>query len=671
MGFLQELKRRKVVRVALVYAAVAFAVLQAADLIFPLLRLPEWSLGLVLGLELVGLPIALVLAWAFEITPDGIRRTGDEPATPARAGAAPPGARWFSGRTAVAVLLFALAGAGVGWLARGGDAAPQPEAGRSIAVLPFQGRSAAGEDADFFAAGLHDELLTQLSRIADLSVTSRTSVLRYANSDRSIPAIAQELGVAFVLEGGVQRAGDRIRLNAQLIEAVTDRHVWAETYDEAFTVANVFAIQAQIASAIADAMRAELSGETRAELATAPTQDPAAYEAYLRGRARGYWDYTPAASAAFEEAVRRDPRFVAAWAGLARNQAWLAKESFEQLDPVNGRGRATRAREAADRATALAPAALETMLARGYVAYYVDWDFAGALRAFEALRARMPNDARVEQAIGLILRRQGRTDEAVVTLRRALSLDPGNPDPGYDLAETALRLHRYDEAQRAADLTLAMEPAYDEVLFVRAMALVALGDTAAARTLVDRRAPEILITFAMDLWRAAPGDRDELERRMARLRAARDSLPFASYHLEMARLARQLGDGARVRAHADSARRDIEALLIQDFPARVRASLEGGLGIALAHLGRPGEAVEHGMAAVELMPASVDPVSADQPLGDLLEVLALTGGTDEAIPIARRLLDEPSMWSARRLQTDPLLAPLREDSRFRELTARR
>ena len=290
--FFAELKRRKVFRVAAVYGAVAFVVLQVADILVPALHLPETFTTGVALLSMLGFPIALVLAWAFESTPAGIQRTDV-----ARTGeieailAQPPASRWPSGLLALAGLVALVVG---GWLAlssrSGGDdraaadaVTIEAEAGEgagtavsgaapartAVAVLPFQSLTE-DEESREFALGIHDDLLTQLTRIDDLRVTSRTSVMTYADSDKPAGAIARELGVGSLVEGGVRSSGGRVRVNVQLIDAATDEHLWAETYDREMTAENVFAIQGEIARAVTEALEAELSPQEAAALAELP-----------------------------------------------------------------------------------------------------------------------------------------------------------------------------------------------------------------------------------------------------------------------------------------------------------------------------------------------------------------------------------------------------------------
>jgi adenylate cyclase len=284
-AFLHELKRRRVVRVAGVYAAVAFVVWQAADIAFPALHLPPWLVTAVVTLTIVGFPIALVLAWAFDITPDGVVRTDAAAARGDVPHVVVSRALLRTHRIAAVggVLVLALAGGAFvvfsGSLGRAGQA--DEESDRSIAVLPFVNLSADAEN-EYFSDGITDDILAQLSKIADLKVISRSSVMAYKGAPRPIREIGEELSVAHVLEGSVRRDGRRVRIVAQLGEARTDRHVWAETYDRELT--DIFEIQSEIAQQIVRALQARLSPAEQARIAAAATADPAAYDLYLRAR---------------------------------------------------------------------------------------------------------------------------------------------------------------------------------------------------------------------------------------------------------------------------------------------------------------------------------------------------------------------------------------------------
>ena len=342
MSFLSELKRRNVFKVAVAYIIVAWLLLQVSDTLVPALYLPEWFNSGVAFLLIIGFPVALVFAWAFELTPEGLKK--EKEVDKAKSITAATGQKLnytIIALLAAALMYFAwekftskpdheadkrqIASTDVQTDTGGISGLPQPDK-KSIAVIPFQNRSANEEDAAFFSDGVHDELLTNLSKIEDLKVISRTSVMAYRDTTKNMRQIGEELGVANILEGGVQRAGDAVRINIQLIDAATDEHLWAEVYNRQLTAENVFAIQAEIARAIANALEATLSPREQALLAKAPTANLAAYDSLLMASQlldRGNWQSLLDAQTYLQNAIDMDPGYVQAYALLARTYSDL------------------------------------------------------------------------------------------------------------------------------------------------------------------------------------------------------------------------------------------------------------------------------------------------------------------------------------------------------------
>ena len=315
-SFFAELRRRNVVRAAIAYMVTAWLLAQIADLVLENFRAPEWVMQALLILLAVGLPVTLMVAWAFEFTPAGIQRESEITGEPA---ATEHTSRRFD-RIIIAVLVLALASSlYANFSDRMLPETREQASGRTIAVLPFENRSASDEDA-FFVDGIHDDILTHLTRIGTIKVISRTSVERFADTNLSIPEIGAELGATSILEGGVQRAGDRVRVNVQLIDADSDEHLWAETYDRELTARNVFSIQSEIAAAVAVAMRTALTDDEQKRIASVPTDNLEAYEAYLLGKqrlAKRTGASLREAQEYFLRATELDPQFALAYVGLA------------------------------------------------------------------------------------------------------------------------------------------------------------------------------------------------------------------------------------------------------------------------------------------------------------------------------------------------------------------
>ena len=406
-GFFEELQRRKVYRVAAAYIIAAGFIIQIGSAVFPAWELPNWTLRLVVVLLLIGFPIALILAWAYDVTPQGIRAT-PAPSTHRR--------RNLLMLMATGVIISS-AGAGFFLLPR----ASARKIDKSIAVLPFQNLSDEKENA-YFADGMQDDILTNLSKIGDLKVISRMSVMSYrGDAVRNAREIGKALGVATLLEGSVRRIGNRVRVNVQLINANNDEHIWAEDYDRDLT--DVFAIQTDLAQKIASALQAKLSPNEKARLDNRPTQNPDAYLLFVQAhdyanRTDMFRDTSLKAEQLFEQATKLDPNFAAAFAGLSMVESWM----YHSFDPLPARRE--KARTAANEALRLQPDLPEAHLALGFSYYYGDRDYERALAEFEIAKRGLPNEAQAYMAIGAIQRRQGRWVESTANLEKAAELDP-------------------------------------------------------------------------------------------------------------------------------------------------------------------------------------------------------------------------------------------------------
>src|SRR5216117_3463213 len=409
-GFFEELQRRKVYRVAAAYIIAAGFIIQIASAVFPAWELPNWTFRLLVTLLLIGFPIALILAWAFDVTPEGIRAT--------KATAAETHLR-RNMIILIATGVIVSAAAGFFLLPR----ASAGKVDKSIAVLPFQNWSDEKENA-YFADGMQDDILTNLSKLGDLKVISRMSVMSYRGEGmRNAREIGKMLGVATLLEGSVRRIGSRVRVNVQLIDANNDEHIWAEDYDRDLT--DVFAIQTDLVQKIASALRAKLSPNEKARLDRRPTQNPDAYLLFLQAhdyasQREMFRDTSLKAEPLFEQAIKLDPNFALAFAGLSMVESWL----YHTSDPVPARRE--KARLNADEALRLQPDLPEGHLALGFSYYYGDRNYERALAEFGIARRGLPNDAQAYLAIGSIQRRQGKWAESTANLEKAAALDPKN-----------------------------------------------------------------------------------------------------------------------------------------------------------------------------------------------------------------------------------------------------
>ncbi len=708
--FLAELKRREVFRVAAVYGAVGFVVLQVADLLAEGLALPDVVLRTATFLVLIGFPIAIVLAWAYERTSEGVKRT--DPAVTGELdaiAAQPPAKRWPAGLLAVAGAIALLAGAW--WVGRstapggaelaGGtpavSAVSEPDdtnaaaaadgnhPRQSVAVLPFADL-AGTDDSRAFALGLHDDLMTQLTQVPDLKVTSRTSVMAYADESRPISEIAQELGVGSVVEGGVRTSGGRVRLNVQLIDPATDEHLWAQTYDRELTAETVFAIQGEIARAVATALEAELSAETGEALGAVLTEDIDAWNAYHQGKLLEEWSNDPEIEyrtvEAFERAVELDPEFFAAWARLVRAQSWLLRRGLE-TDTLP-------ARQSLDQLQAIDPGGADAFYAEGIYQYYAQADYEAALEALQEARDLRPGDPEIIQHEGWVLRRLGRWDPAMEVIDRAIQLDPRNPSLVCNQGLNNYRLRRFGTARNQYEIGLSTDPGSPVGgAFLAEFQLFSEGDPEAARETLEAglglKAPGQ--PEAVEYWLAYM-DRDYAAAIELAMSLIGESAGVANAstvrrsHSRPMRLAlayRLSGDESAARAWADSA----VAMAAAELETRpdpvprdrfgVAAVAHAYLGMSLALRGSPGdaeEAVRQAEEAVRLHGYEHDAADADIVDWLLIRTYVLTDRPDDAIRHMEVMLSRPSFFGLGDLKLDPLYDSLRDDPRFQALIPR-
>lgn len=499
MGLLAELKRRNVIRMAGLYLVGAWLVAQVAETILPAFDVPNWVMRAIVIVLALGFVPALVFAWVFELTPGGLKR--DEEVDPEKS-IAPQTARRMD-RAIIVVLVLALGYFGVDKFvlapqretarmtqAAVKDIAPGPPAtpavsDKSIAVLPFENLSSDPDNA-YFATGMQDEILTRLSKISALRVISRTSTMNIASKPANLPEIAKLLGVSAILEGSVQKAGDKVLINVQLIRAATDEHLWAESYNRKLD--DVFAMQGEVAQAVAEALSAALTGAEREAIAARPTDNTRAYEFYLRGlamesRFTNLQSDIEQRAAAYQKAVDLDPRFALAWAGLAsaRSELYFGFGSTA--------ARLAEAKQALEQARRLAPAATETWNALGDYLYLGIQDYDSAFQAYSKALETRPNDGLIVYKLGIVRRRQGHWDEALPWQVRATALDPLATNTWFNYGLTLRALRRYDEAQAAFDRGLAAVPRDPELLGQKLLTFLAVGDLAGAEKFARSLSP--------------------------------------------------------------------------------------------------------------------------------------------------------------------------------------
>src|SRR6184192_2456374 len=475
-GFFDEVKRRKVYRVAAAYIIAAGGAIQLASAAFPAWELPNWALRSVIVLLLLGFPVALMLAWAFDITMQGIQ------ATPETAVRGRHRRRNIIMLVATGVIISAAAGLFL--LAR----VSARKIDKSIAVLPFQNLSDEKENA-YFADGMQDDILTNLSKIGDLKVISRMSVMSYRReSTRNAREIGKALGVATLLEGSVRRVGDRVRVNVQLINARNDEHIWAEDYDRDLT--DVFAIQTDLAQKIASALQAKLSPNEKARLDRRPTQNPDAYLLFVQAhdfanRMDMFHDTSLKAEPLLEQAIKLDPNFAAAFAALSMVESW----AYHSFDPAPSRRE--KARLNAEEALRLQPDLPEGHLALGFSYYYGDRNYERALAEFGIARRGLPNESQAYLAIGSIQRRQGKWVESNANLEKAATLDPKNTNVLMNLCYSYMAQRDFEAANKTVDRLIATSPQSFQARALKGfIALQLKGDLSAAEKVFSSIPPE-------------------------------------------------------------------------------------------------------------------------------------------------------------------------------------
>jgi TolB-like protein/Flp pilus assembly protein TadD len=609
---------------------------------------------LVVVFLLIGFPISLILAWAYDITPQGIRAT-PAPRTHRR--------RNLIMLIAMGVIVSAVAGFFLFPRASG------RKVEKSIAVLPFQSLSDEKENA-YFADGMQDDILTNLSKIGELKVISRMSVMSYrGDAVRNAREIGKALGVATLLEGSVRRSGNRVRVNVQLINASNDEHIWAEDYDGDLT--DVFAIQTDLAQKIASALQAKLSPNEKARIDHRPTQNPDAYLLFVQAhdyanRMEMFHDTSLKAVPLFEQAIKLDPNFALAFAGLSMVESWL----YHASDPVPARRE--KARLNADEALRLQPDLPEAHLALGFSYYYGDRDYARALAEFEIARRGLPNDAQAYLAIGSIQRRQGKWAESTANLEKAATLDPKNTNILSNLAYSYMAQRNFETADKVADRVIAAAPQSLQAAALKGLVAAEWkGDLSVFEKQFSLVSPETnpggLMTWArvwvLTLQRKFPEALQVLQKFRGETLVTNTTAPCPKTFLEVFIYMLQ-GDEAKARTALEHARVVSEQFLREapDDPNR-----HAQHGVVLAALGQKEEAINEGKRAVELLPESQDAFDGPQIAAALAQIYAWTGESDEAFRLLDHLFAIPNGLTVPMFKLDPAWDPLRKDPRYQAL----
>jgi TolB-like protein/Flp pilus assembly protein TadD len=673
--FLDELKRRKVYRVAVAYVIAAGGIIQLASAVFPAWELPSWALRLTVVLLLVGFPLALLLAWAFDVTPQGIRATPTLPLDYVPEFAHGRRRRNITLLVGSGVLVSAVAGF---FLLPRADATRME---KSIAVLPFENFSGKPENA-YFADGIQDDILTNLSKIGDLKVISRTSVMAYRGKQKSVRQIGKELGVGAILEGSVRREANRVRVNVQLINAQNDEHIWAEDYDRDLT--DVFAIQTDLAQKIANELKAQLSPSEKAGMTRKPTENGEAYLAFVQAhdlQAAAIEDRAKANEAVqlYKRAIELDPNFALAIANLSITHSWI----FHTFDPKDEQS--ALAAKYAERALQLAPEMPEAHLAQGFVLYYGERDYKGALEEFAIAQRGLPNDFQVYLIIGAIQRRQGEWEQSTANLEKAATLNPKDTWPLQNLFFNYRMTRNFEAANRVVDRALAIDPqSFNFWGFKATLAFAERGDLTVAEKSLERLDQEIASGRMKEL---DPEKRAEVALEKGNLLLCRGKAQealetlrqvppevFTGKHSGLVKAFlleaiayQKLGQAAEAQSVLMRAK-DLAEAAVREIPDQ--ADRHSQLALILARLGEKEAAIMEGNRATELLPVSVDAFEGPGFVGDLAEVYAVTGDKARAIELLDGLLSQPSDLTVPILKFDPRWESLHGDSAFNQMLSK-
>jgi TolB-like protein/Tfp pilus assembly protein PilF len=668
--FFSELKRRNVYKVAVAYIVAGWALAQGLAQVLPVFSVPNWVIQLLVVLIILGLPIALSLAWGFELTSEGIKRTETADAMPATT-------RKKKRTWIYVVVIGVLLSLGLFFLGRF-TAAPTQRAAvdtsvKSIAVLPFENLSDDKQNT-YFADGVQDQILTNLGRVSELRVISHTTVRQYKSGEpRNLRQIGKQLGVTHILEGSVQRAGDRLRIAAQLIDARTDSQIWAETYDR--TAADLFAIQSELAESIVAQLQAKLSPEQKADIEARPTQDLVAFELYLRAKqivdsyliADDVRAALLSALQSLDQAIKRDPNFLSAYCYIARANDLLY---FFDLDPTPDR--ILLAEAAVKAALRLRPDSAEAHFAMADFLFRCHRDYDGALKELALARPGLPNDTAFFILSGYINRRRNNWAQAERDFLDAVALDPRNPNAYNLLADTYNLQRRHFLAAQVYERVLAAGERTPIVFFRRDSALFNRTGNATELRDVLAKNPDMDVGGGQTPYRVflalIDGNFAEAERVLAASpREDFQDIDYSFYYPKAwfeAIIARAKGDSARATAAFATARTILEQrLAIKPEDARtiaVLAQVDAGLG-------RKDLAIQEARHAIDLMPVSKDIYDGALVLEGLAQVYTWTNEPDRAIELLQKLAAMPSYTNYARLKLLPMWNPLRGDPRFQKI----
>jgi TolB-like protein/predicted Zn-dependent protease len=681
-SFFAELKRRNVYKVAIAYAVVAWLLMQIASQIFPFFEIPNWAVRLVVLLLVIGFPVAMILAWAFELTPEGIKRAEDVDVSKSVTRKTGRKLDFFI----IAVLLLVIGFLLFQRFHPSVSPTVSSSLKKSIAVLPFENLSEEKANA-YFAEGIQNEILTKLSSVRDLKVISRTSTTKYQSKPDNLKAVAQELGVSTVLEGAVQKAGDKVRVNVQLIDARADTHLWAKSYDR--DLRDVLAVESEVSQEIADALQANLSPSESHALASAGTGDAEAYDLFLKGEYEFYQanvrldvDAYDRADGFYREALARDPNFAEAAAELARTRLlrhWqvspLAARELEEVKSI------------IDHAVTLAPNSPEAHYALGLFFYWGHRQYEDALTEFNRTLELQPNNALARQYRAYVYRRRGEWERTLADLQRAQELDPRDVEIPTEIGGTYADLRLWKDAERAELRALAIDPhSTFAAVFLLQTRFNATGDVDYVRQTLDGFPEDIKRRFSRldpggyntgggNAWGIIGSWPVTLDVGQRHFTDAFQVLEKQMAKNDRERLQQLAGRVVlRVLAGQTEAAKSAGEEALPLLEARIRERPDDtfvmtGLSWVYLALGRNADALRLSRRAADLISIEKDAVEGPTFQLGLAQIEAHAGASEEAVKRLRRLLSIPAGRAASiaGLKIDPFWDPIRNRPDFQQL----
>lgn len=661
--FIQELKRRNVIKASITYVVVSWAILQVAAIVFPIIEFGPEAMRVLLVTLIIGFPLWVVFAYFFELTPDGFKKTS---ATTTNQSVHRSTSKRLNGiiigGLSLAVIL--LIGDRIINL---GNSEKIDQLDKSIAVLPFINLSN-DPSQEYFSEGLTNDILTQLAKIDDFKVISRTSVMQYKDDRPSIKSIGEQLNVGLVLEGSVQRSGDQLRINSQLINASTEEHIWAESYDR--PVDELFAIQMEVATAIAQVLRTQLSPEETERLLNTPTDNIEAYQLYQRGLyflSRPHFEYDQWLEAIgyFEDAVAEDSTFAEAYGQMARAHAriyYLRRDhTLERLESAT---------KSVEKALSLASGNPEVQLSAGYYQLWARRDKAAALSYFEQASEGLPNSTEILEARARIYEGQGRFDDLINAYKLAVELSPLDGSYWSALAIGHEFTYQFDLGLEAITRATALEPDANWNHLCKAFiyfSSTGAGDEsrAALKHVDSDHSWKLWSSFHQEMFEG------KFEDALLLIDQYPDGVDNKMTRIPQSMLKAYMLDYLNKNEEASiEYSRAIDTLTVELENDQNDDRLHSAIGIAYAALGYNEEAIEHGKRAMELIPLAEEALYGQPAVLDMALIYTITGEFDLAFDHLEIILSKPSYWSTTWLEGDVRYAPLKQHSRFADLVAK-